>query len=265
MITNRRALDTRIAADYLDIAKEQSAEYAIMEMNKSIQVTGNLNPIREILNDYVANGNENTKLDYAKRIADYAANNDVFKMVYGNSHVEITNAERCTNIIRRAKELGKFNERFFDSCNKRIADLFAHAGLVDELKPSIYDNINALQSFCECGFVDEDDFNEIVSDLFYDAFTDYNGLKPDCIYDVDKDWIDSVTEGDEFFIDASGWEWHFNVYRDGEVYYMAADGSITTYWQDALPWCEDGFYICDKQVDSFGNIVLIIAMRPYLL
>lgn len=264
MTTNRRTLGTHIAADYLDIAKEQSVEYAIMEMNKALQVIANLNPIREILNDYVANGTKDTRLDYAKRIADYTANNDIFTYVYGTI-VEISGAERCTNIIRRAKELGKLNQRLIDACNKDIADLFAHAGLKNEIKPSIYDNIKALQSFYECGFIEEDDFNDIVSDIFYSAFTDYDGLKPDYICDVDNDWVDPVSEGDEMFIDASGWEWHFNVQRDGETYYMAADGSITEYWQDALPWCEDGFYICDKRVDSFGNIVLVIAMRPYLL
>lgn len=78
MTINRKALDTRSAADYLHIAKTQSTEYAIMAINKDHQVVGDLNPIRDILNDYVANGSEDARLDYAKRIADYTANNDAF-------------------------------------------------------------------------------------------------------------------------------------------------------------------------------------------
>lgn len=258
MTTNRKAIDTFSAADYLHIAKTQSTEFAIMTMNKDLFVVGDLNPIRDILNDYVANGNENTRLDYAKRIEDYTANNDVFAQVNGN--IEISDAQRCINVIRRAEELGKLDNRLILAVNNDIIRILTEHEIAVSTQDPICENIKKLQLICDLGNVDEDDFKELFSDIFYGAFKDYVGLKPDYICDVDSDWMDPVNEGNEMFIDASGWEWSFNVQRDGDIYYMAADGSITTYWQDALPWCENGFYICDKSVDSFGDIVLIIAM-----
>lgn len=258
---NRKTLDTYNACDYLRIAKEQSSEYAIMEIKKDFQVIGNLNPIRDILNDYVANGSENTILVYARRIVDYTANNDVF--VAFDRYVEISNAERCANVINRAIELGKFDERAIMAINKDICDTLNEIGIEPtsgSTMESICANIAKLEQANDDCEVDCITLGDAVMDVFYGAFTDYDGLKPDYICDVDKDWMDPAIEGSEVFVDNSDWEWSFNVYRDGKVYYIAADGSITTYRADALPWCEGGFYICDRQVDSFGNIVLIIAM-----
>ena len=257
----RETLDTYSACDYLRIAKEQSAEYAIMAINKNLQVVGDLNPIRDILNNYVTNGSENTMLDYARCIVDYTANNDVF--VAFDRYVEISNAERCANVINRAIELGKFDERAIMAINKDICDTLNEVGIEPTSGPlmeSICANIAKLEQANDDCEVDCIALADAVMNVFCGAFTDYNGLKPDYICDVDKDWMDPTIEGSEVFVDNSDWEWSFNVYRDGEVYYIAADGSITTYRTDALPWCEGGFYICDRQVDSFGNIVLIIAM-----
>lgn len=262
MTINRKALDTRSAADYLHIAKTQSTEYAIMAINKDHQVVGDLNPIRDILNDYVANGSEDARLDYAKRIADYTANNDV--LITFDRYVDISNAERCANIINRAVELGKINERLIMAINNNICNTLKEIGIepaTDSLMESICVNIEKLEQANDNCEVDCITLGDAVMDVFYGAFTDYVGLRPDYVCDVDKDWMDPTREGNECFVDSSDWEWCFDVRRDGEVYYMAADGSITTYWQDALLWCKDGFYICDRQVDSFGNIVLIIAMR----